>query len=114
MIKGKHAYLPHDLVVLQNAPGDVDAIVIPICPGHIGVDVRIDACHAGSLACIIEIQNDEFRRRDRLLYIGSGLVRKELLMMWAEGCWLRSELGSEAQVSSTKRKATPTVTNGKA
>jgi len=34
--------------------------------------------------------------------------------MWAEGCWLRSEPGSEAQVSGTKRKATPTVTNGKA
>jgi len=36
------------------------------------------------------------------------------LVMWAEGCWMRSELGSEAQVSGTKRKATPTVTNGKA
>ena len=40
--------LAHHLVVLENAPGDVDRVVVPVCPGHSGVDVCIDSSHAGS------------------------------------------------------------------
>ena len=41
-----HTDLPNNLVVLENAPRDVDAVVVPIRPGHVLVDVGIDAGHA--------------------------------------------------------------------
>lgn len=35
--------LAHDLVVFQNAPGDVDAVVVPVGARHVLVDVGVDA-----------------------------------------------------------------------
>lgn len=39
--------LPHDLIVLQDAPRNIDAVIIPVGPGHVSVDVRIDTRHPG-------------------------------------------------------------------
>ena len=46
-------YFAHDLVVLQDSPADVDAVIVPVCPGHLLVDVGVDARHgdcSGALA----------------------------------------------------------------
>lgn len=37
--------LAHNFVVLQNAPGDVDAVIVPVGPRHGLVDICIDATH---------------------------------------------------------------------
>jgi len=34
-----------NFVILQNPPTDVHAVVIPICPGHLLVDIGVDARH---------------------------------------------------------------------
>lgn len=39
--------LLNDLVVFQNAPADVNAIVVPVCARHLLVDVGVDASHGG-------------------------------------------------------------------
>lgn len=49
-----HTDLADYLVVFQHAPGDVDAVVIPVCAGHVGVDVGIDARDAGGAGTVVE------------------------------------------------------------
>ena len=50
-VQAPHTDLAHYLVVLQNAPGYVDAVIVPIRSGHLLVDIGIDARHAaGGLA----------------------------------------------------------------
>ena len=41
----KPTNLSHDLVVLQDAPRDGHRVVVPIRPGHVGVDIGVDARH---------------------------------------------------------------------
>lgn len=38
-------YLANDLVILQHAPGDVDAVVIPVGSRHVLVYIGVDTCH---------------------------------------------------------------------
>ena len=37
--------LPHHLVILQHTPADVHTVIIPVCPRHLLVDIRIDSRH---------------------------------------------------------------------
>ena len=47
--------LSHYFIVLKHPPSNVDAIVIPICPWHLLVDIGIDSCHAaGSLNRLLQ------------------------------------------------------------
>lgn len=47
---GELTNLAHDLVVLLHAPGDIDAVVVPVCAGHVGVHVGVHASHGGRRA----------------------------------------------------------------
>jgi hypothetical protein len=38
--------LSHYFVVFQCTPGYVDAVIVPVGPGHISVDISIYPCHA--------------------------------------------------------------------
>jgi len=40
-----HTDLAHDLVVLQHAPANVHAVVIPVCPRHLLVDIGVHTRH---------------------------------------------------------------------
>ena len=40
-----HTDLANDLIVLKHAPGDVDAVIVPIGPWHVLVDIGVDARH---------------------------------------------------------------------
>lgn len=40
--------LPHDFVVLQHAPGDVDTVIVPIRPWHMLVDICVDSRHSAA------------------------------------------------------------------
>lgn len=40
-----HTDLANDLIVLQYAPGDVDAVVVPVGARHMLIDVCIHASH---------------------------------------------------------------------
>lgn len=33
------------LVVLKNAPGDIHAVVVPVGPWHVLIDISVDARH---------------------------------------------------------------------
>lgn len=37
--------LSNDLVIFQNAPGDVDAVIVPVRPWHMRVYIGIHARH---------------------------------------------------------------------
>lgn len=41
----RRTYLSDDFVILQHAPGDVDAVIVPIGPGHVLIDISVDASH---------------------------------------------------------------------
>lgn len=43
----RHTDLPNDLVVLDNSPTNVDAVVVPVGPGHVVVDIGVDSGHGG-------------------------------------------------------------------
>lgn len=43
----ERTYLSDDLVVFKDSPGDVDAVVIPVCTRHVLVDIGVDASHFG-------------------------------------------------------------------
>ena len=43
--KSLHTYLADHFVVFQNAPRNVHTIVVPIGPGHMLIDISIDARH---------------------------------------------------------------------
>lgn len=47
-------YLAHDLVVVEHAPGYVDAVVVPVRPRHLLVDVGVDARHWEDSAAALE------------------------------------------------------------
>lgn len=38
-------YLANDLVILKDTPGDVNAVIVPVRPGHMLVDIGIDTRH---------------------------------------------------------------------
>lgn len=38
-------YLANDFVILEDTPGDVDAVIVPVRPGHMLVDIGIDTRH---------------------------------------------------------------------
>lgn len=40
-------YFAHHFIVLKHSPGDIDAIIIPVGPRHMLVDIGIDARHVG-------------------------------------------------------------------
>ena len=40
-----HTDLAHDLVVLQHTPADVYAVVVPVCPRHLLIDIGVHARH---------------------------------------------------------------------
>ena len=44
-----HTNLANNLVVLEQAPGYVDAIVVPVGPWHKRIDVGVHARHAGHM-----------------------------------------------------------------
>lgn len=44
--KGARTYFPNNFIVLQHAPRDVDAIIVPVCPWHLLVDVCVYTGHA--------------------------------------------------------------------
>ena len=47
-----YTYFAHDLVVLQHAPADVDAVIVPVCPGHLLVDVGVHARHGDCVSAL--------------------------------------------------------------
>lgn len=63
--------LPDHLVILQNTPGDVHTVIVPVGPGHMFVDIGIDARHvdggwqAESGSAHNETYIDDKKRRGR-------------------------------------------------
>lgn len=60
---GNPTNFAHDLVVLQHAPGDVDAVVVPVRTRHLGVDIGVDARHTGRGAGSVDRQLGESGRK---------------------------------------------------
>jgi hypothetical protein len=48
------ANLADYLVVLKHAPGNVDGVVVPVRPGHVRVDIGVDAGEACSPAAVVQ------------------------------------------------------------
>ena len=44
---GHSTYLAHHLIVLQDSPSDVDAVILPVGLRHVLVDVGVDSGHDG-------------------------------------------------------------------
>lgn len=42
-------YLADDFVVLQHAPLYIYAVIVPVAPRHVLVDVGVDSRHAGDI-----------------------------------------------------------------
>ena len=98
---GSRTYFPHHLVVFQHAPRNVDAIVVPIGPGHVLVDIRVHTGDAGrshwaALARVGSVaealDTDEGRRATlRLTLITTdyvpGDVGAEMYTDVSGGCW---------------------------
>ena len=42
-------YFADHLVVLEHAPGDIDAVVVPVGPRHVLVNIGIDTRHGARL-----------------------------------------------------------------
>lgn len=40
--------LAYDLIVLQDSPGYIYAIVVPVCPWHLLVDICVDTRHSAA------------------------------------------------------------------
>lgn len=53
---GLRTNLPHDLVVFQRTPGDINAVIIPVGSGHVFVDVCVHACHLEGVLLADEIR----------------------------------------------------------
>ena len=45
-------YLAHYFVVLQNAPTDIDAVIVPVRSRHLLVDICVYSCHVQSFALV--------------------------------------------------------------
>lgn len=43
--QGALTNLSYYLVVLQHAPSYIDAIIVPVCPWHLLVDICVDTRH---------------------------------------------------------------------
>jgi hypothetical protein len=92
--------LPDHLVVFQDAPGDVDRVVVPVGAGHVRVDIGIDTGDARCASRVI--QRHAGRRsaccRRRRASESFGRRRAGVGGRWLE--WW----GEEAEVGGTKQE----------
>ena len=95
-------YLTHHLVVLQHSPGDVYAVIVPICSWHLLVDVGVDSRHGVTLKSFTLLLSrlrlvDQSRRE-----CGSKLMAQNIAAHCIPKCEKRLKLGAElAELCST-------------
>lgn len=98
------ANLADHLVVLQDAPGDVDRVVVPVGAGHVRVHIGVDTGDAGCARRAVQRHAGQGRGSSRRRRASECLSRGEVGVGGRRLEWW----GEEAEVSGTqqqKRKA---------
>lgn len=79
-------YFAHDLVVLQDTPADVDTVIVPVCPGHLLIDVGVHARHGDGLSalalCALQVGCSGVGRNGER----SGWEEEVQVSAWRSGC----------------------------
>ena len=93
--------LADHFVVLQDAPRDVDRVVVPVGAGHVRIDVGIDAGNARRAGGIVQRHAGRKSVLGRRRRASDSSGRREV-----SGCGGRVEWwGEEAEVSGTQQEA---------
>lgn len=91
------ADLADDLVVFEDAPGDVDRVVVPVGAGHVGIDIGVDTREARGAARVVKRHGGS----------GRGLGTREQCQRREgaeEGRGVECEWGSEVEAGGSKQQ----------
>jgi len=68
--------LSHDFVVFQDAPGDVDRVVVPVGAGHVRVDIGINTGNARCARGVVQRHTGRKRRYGQWRRASEGFGRR--------------------------------------